>query len=77
MLLFQDSFACSWYAFLDRHFREVVYVWQYDWNRSLIEREKPDLVIDEMLERFFNLSDPNELARKDQLSAPDAPRASR
>jgi len=77
VLMFHDSFACSWYAFLDRHFREVIYVWQYDWDRPLIEREKPNLVIDEMLERFFNLTDPNELARKDQLSATDASRTSR
>jgi hypothetical protein len=77
VLVFQDSFASSWYGFLDRHFREVVYVWRYDWDRPLIEREKPDLVIDEMLERFFNLTDPNELARKDQLSATETSRTSR
>jgi alginate O-acetyltransferase complex protein AlgJ len=76
-LIFHDSFACSWYGFLDRHFREVVYVWQYDWDRPLIEREKPDVVIDEMLERFFNLAVPNELARKDQSSATDTSRTSR
>jgi alginate O-acetyltransferase complex protein AlgJ len=76
-LVFHDSFACSWYAFLDQHFREVVYVWQYDWDRALIEKEKPDVVIDEMLERFFNVSDPIELARKDRASEANASRASR
>ena len=76
-LIFHDSFACSWYAFLDQHFREVVYVWQYDWDRPLVEREKPDVVIDEMLEWYFNAQDPNDLARKDQASATDPIRTSR
>ena len=75
-LVFHDSFACSWYSFLGQHFREVVYIWHYEWDRPLIEREKPEVVIDEILERFFNLQDPNELARKDQSSAKDASRAS-
>jgi alginate O-acetyltransferase complex protein AlgJ len=67
-MVFHDSFACVWYGFLGQHFKEVVYLWQYDWNKPLIEREKPDLVIDEILERFFNEEDPLTLARKDQLS---------
>jgi hypothetical protein len=76
-MVFHDSFACCWYIFLGQHFKEVIYVWHYDWDRRLIEQEKPDVVIDEILERFFNLQDPVELARKDQSSAADAPRASR
>jgi alginate O-acetyltransferase complex protein AlgJ len=67
-MVFHDSFACAWYGFLGQHFREVVYVWQYEWNAALIEREKPDVVIDQILERFFNVQDPLALARKDQLS---------
>jgi hypothetical protein len=35
------------------------------------------VVIDEILERFFNLQDPVELARKDQSSATGPSRASR
>jgi alginate O-acetyltransferase complex protein AlgJ len=76
-LMFHDSFALRWYGFLDRHFREVVYVWHYDWDRPLIEREKPDVVIDEMLERFFNVADPTDLARKDQASGTNISQASR
>ena len=76
-MVFHDSFACSWYGFLGQHFKEVVYVWQYEWNAALIEREKPDVVIDEILERFFNIQDPNDLARRDQLPTASTPRASR
>jgi hypothetical protein len=74
-IVFRDSFAGSWYLFLGQHFREVLYIWHYDWDRPLIEREKPDVVIDEMLERFFNEKDPLELARKDRLSATNSSRA--
>jgi hypothetical protein len=76
-VVFRDSFASRWYPFLGQHFREVIYVWHYDWDRALIEREKPDVVIDEMLERFFNEENPVELARKDALSESAAPQAAR
>jgi alginate O-acetyltransferase complex protein AlgJ len=67
VMIFHDSFACVWYWFLGQHFREVLYLWQYNWDPALIEREKPDLVIDEILERFFNQMDPAEMMRKDNL----------
>jgi hypothetical protein len=70
-MVFHDSFACSWYPYLGQHFKEIIYVWHYEWDRRLIEQEKPELVIDEILERFFNVQDPVKLARKDQL--PPAP----
>lgn len=75
-IVFHDSFACSWYSFLGQHFREVVYIWHFDWDRPLIEREKPAVVIDEMLERFFNTENPLDLLRKDQSSETNAPHAS-
>lgn len=68
-LIFRDSFAESWYPLLGLHFREVIYVWSYNWDWSLIEREKPDVVIDEMLERFLNIQSPADLMRQDRLSA--------
>jgi hypothetical protein len=74
-MVFHDSFACSWCPSLGQHFKEIIYVWHYEWDRRLIEQEKPDVVIDEILERFFNLQDPVKLARKDQL--PPAPVVSR
>ena len=76
-MVFHDSFACSWYGLLGQHFKEVFYFWQYDWNRPLIEREKPDVVIDQMLERFFNQEDPAVLAQRDQGLLPPDPKTSR
>jgi alginate O-acetyltransferase complex protein AlgJ len=74
-MVFHDSFSARLSPFLGQHFREVIYVWQYNWNEAWIEREKPDVVIDEVLERFFNEQNPVELARQDQLSAHPPPRA--
>ncbi len=66
-VVFHDSFACGWQPFLGYHFKEVVYIWQYNWDAAFLEREKPDVVIDEMLERFFNNKDPGELLKQDDL----------
>ncbi len=66
-VVFRDSFAGTWYAFLGYHFHEVVYVWQYSWDAAFIEREQPMVVIDEMLERFFSNTDPDKLMEKDAL----------
>jgi alginate O-acetyltransferase complex protein AlgJ len=74
-IIVRDSFACSWYLYLGQHFREVIYLWKYEkdqphyeWDRPLIAREKPDVLIDEMLERFFCTEDPLALAHRDELS---------
>lgn len=68
-MFFRDSFSGAWMQFMARHFHEAIYVWHYQWDRPLIEREQPDVVIDEMVERFFNLADPLEMAAQDVASA--------
>ena len=66
-IVFRDSFAGTWYPFLGYHFREVLYIWQYEWNAAFLQREKPTVVIDEMLERFFYNTDPAKLLQKEAL----------
>lgn len=51
LLLFRDSFAGGLIPLLAQHFNRSVSIWQYNWDRPLIEKEKPDVVIDEMVER--------------------------
>ena len=68
LVVFRDSFACAWYQFLGQHFREVLYIWHHEWNRPLLKREQPDVVIDEILERFLNVYDPLDLQHRDELS---------
>ena len=50
-----DSFYSRLRPFLSEQFSRVLYIW--DWNMNfypeIIEREKPKLVIDEMVERFL------------------------
>ena len=66
-IIFRDSFAVSWYPFLGYHFKEVIFIWRYHWDGAFLEREKPDVVIDEILERFLNKENPRELRAKDNL----------
>jgi hypothetical protein len=67
VVLFHDSFALGWLKFLGQDFHEVIYLWQYHLDKEFLEREKPDLVIDEILERFLYISDPRELAEKEKV----------
>jgi hypothetical protein len=60
-ILFRDSFGGFWSPFLGHHFNRVLYIWHYEWDAAFIEREKPDVVIDEILERFLNQLDPQDL----------------
>ena len=68
-IVFRDSFAEFWIPFLGQHFRRVIYMWHFDWDRPLIEREKPEVVVDEMVERFLDVEDPAKLAREDLVSS--------
>jgi hypothetical protein len=68
VLLFRDSFANAWQKLLGHNFSRVLYVWQQHWSAPLVEREHPDIVVDEMLERYFNERDPRELRREDALA---------
>jgi len=62
-----DSFGRRWIPFLGYQFGEADFFWQYHLDGPLIERQKPVVVINEMLERFFNVTDPRELFSKDAL----------
>jgi hypothetical protein len=52
-VVFRDSFASFLVPFLGQHFNRIVFVWQRSWNLDVIRREQPDIVIDEMLERYL------------------------
>lgn len=58
VLFFRDSFTVQLVPFFAQHFRTAIYIWQQNWDRDLIERERPDVVVDEMLERFVLYRDP-------------------
>lgn len=51
LLMFRDSFTSEMIPFLSEHFSRSVYVWDQYFNANLIEKEKPDVVIFEVVER--------------------------
>ncbi len=54
LVMFRDSFATETIPHLAGHFRQGVYIWsRYDAN--VIDKEKPDVVIEEVVERDLML----------------------
>jgi alginate O-acetyltransferase complex protein AlgJ len=47
----RDSFMGAVEPFLSLHFGRIAYYWQQEFPCMIIEREKPDIVIEEMVER--------------------------
>lgn len=52
-LVFRDSFGARLIPFLSEHFSHVEYWWQNELNYEEIERQRPDLVIQEFVARHF------------------------
>jgi len=51
VLIFRDSFCTSMIQFIKESFYETVFIWITPFDRSVIELEKPDIVITEVVER--------------------------
>jgi len=66
-IVFRDSFGEYWLGLIGQHFRETIYIWELQLEPELIEREKPEVVITEMVERVFNNELPQKLMAKDRL----------
>ncbi len=50
-VLFRDSFAAQLIPFLAEHFERILCVWDNDFDRAIIEQERPAVVIHEVVER--------------------------
>lgn len=50
ILIFHDSFFQEMHKFIAESFRETVFIWSV-WEKEIIEQEKPDIVVYEMVER--------------------------
>ncbi len=66
LVIFHDSFIAAMIPFLSHSFERVALAWRQNWDKGLIERENPDVVIDEMLERLLIWRDPLELISADE-----------
>jgi alginate O-acetyltransferase complex protein AlgJ len=58
VVLFHDSYAVYWVPFLGYNFNKVIYTWQPNWDMHFLEQQKPDVIIDELLERHVIGVDP-------------------
>lgn len=54
-LMFRDSFADWMVHLLAPCFRRIVYVWQPEVARAVVEQERPDLVLHAVIDRFLVL----------------------
>lgn len=52
-VIFRDSFASHLAPFLSEHFSRAVYLWQNDFDAEVVEREHPDIVIQEIVGRHL------------------------
>ena len=67
-MVFNDSYGDALHPFLGYSFKRVVYVHDNrEFNPSAILANKPDVVISEMLQRYFNTLSPVELLAKEPL----------
>jgi alginate O-acetyltransferase complex protein AlgJ len=66
-IVFRDSFAGFLVPFLGYYFEKITYFSEQNWEPAFIEKEKPVVVIDEMVERFFYTANPTGLKIKDDL----------
>ena len=52
-VIFRDSFASALAPFLSEHFSRAVYLWQNDFDASVVEKEHADVVIQEIVGRHL------------------------
>jgi hypothetical protein len=52
-VIFRDSFVSRLVPFLSEHFSRAVYVWENDFDSDVVTRERPDVVIQEIVGRHL------------------------
>ena len=68
IVVFHDSYGLALRQFLGLSFQRAVFEWDnHEFCAALITANHPDVVINEMLERYFDIIDPEELNAKDAL----------
>ncbi|MGD0768017.1 MAG: hypothetical protein ABSB42_07460 [Tepidisphaeraceae bacterium] len=60
LVFYRDSFGIGLVPMLGPHFSRIVYAFQYTMDPALIQLQKPDLVIDEFLERNLYTNPPTD-----------------
>jgi len=52
-VIFRDSFVSRLVPFLSEHFSRAVYLWQNDFDADVVARERPDVVVQEIVGRHL------------------------
>jgi alginate O-acetyltransferase complex protein AlgJ len=52
-VIFRDSFTSRLVPFLSEHFSRAVYLWQNDFDADVVSKERPDVVIQEIVGRHL------------------------
>ena len=64
-VIFRDSFVSRLVPFLSEHFSRAVYLWQNDFDAAEVQKEHPDVVIQEIVGRhLYNFIPSPELVPK-------------
>ncbi|HEX7569471.1 MAG TPA: alginate O-acetyltransferase [Verrucomicrobiae bacterium] len=67
-MVFHDSFGNAWRQFLGCSFKRIIYMGENrEFNQKFIQENRPQVVINEILERYFNMQNPQELLASDHL----------
>ncbi|NOU66237.1 hypothetical protein GC096_19540 [Paenibacillus sp. LMG 31461] len=53
LLMFRDSFSTSLIPLLSEHFNKSIYIWDHKLDAKIIEMDKPNIVIEEIVERLI------------------------
>ncbi len=61
-VMFRDSFATLLVPLLSEHFVRIAYVWSHEMKTDVILKEKPNVVIEEFVERLISTPSRNEEA---------------
>jgi len=54
LLMYRDSYTMSLIPIISENFSESTYLWTYQMTPEIIDREKPDIVVLEIVERYFD-----------------------
>ena len=77
-VIFRDSFGTALVPFLSEHFSRAVYLWQYNVDPAVVEQERPDVVIHELVGRRVGMLTPyNPFAASPAGAPPGATEADR
>jgi hypothetical protein len=67
-VVFHDSFGAVWRPFLGHSFKRIVFMSENrEFNLRVILENRPRIVVNEVLERYFNTQNPQELLTHDGL----------